>query len=89
MHGPYHVRASYANGATVYISEKYPNGLRFIGEDGWIWVTRGNNVPAGRRELPGPQALDASDRRMLADGHQGRRDCTCTPARTTITTWTG
>jgi hypothetical protein len=69
VHGPYHVRAGYANGATVYMSEKYPTGLRFIGDDGWIWVTRANNVP-GRPlgALPGPQALDASDRRILATG---------------------
>ncbi len=41
VHGPFHVRAHYANGADVYISEKYPTGVKFIGEDGWIWVTRG------------------------------------------------
>jgi predicted dehydrogenase len=60
VHGPYHVRAAYANGAAVYISEKYPNGLRFIGEDGWIWVSRGT--------MPAPQTLDASDRRILTTG---------------------
>ena len=59
VHGPYHIRAAYANGATMYISEKYPNGIKFIGEDGWIWVTRGNYVP---RRSP---ALDASDPRIL------------------------
>ncbi len=42
VHGPYHVKMTYANGVDVYISEKYPNGIRFIGERGWIWVTRGN-----------------------------------------------
>jgi predicted dehydrogenase len=68
VHGPYHVRAVYANGATIYMSEKYPNGLRFIGENGWIWVTRGRYNPkdadpaAGR---PRGNALDASDPRIL------------------------
>jgi len=60
VHGPYHVRQKYQNGATVYMSEKYPTGLRFIGEGGWIWVTRGN--PASR------EAIDASDRRILTEG---------------------
>ncbi|MEO8368490.1 MAG: Gfo/Idh/MocA family oxidoreductase [Candidatus Solibacter sp.] len=60
VHGPYHVRQKYENGATVYMSEKYPTGLRFIGESGWIWVTRGN--PASR------EAIDASDRRILTEG---------------------
>jgi predicted dehydrogenase len=69
VHGPYHVRAVYGNGAAVYMSEKYPNGLRFIGDDGWIWVSRANNVP-GRPlgSLPGKEALDASDRRIIATG---------------------
>jgi len=60
VHGPFHVRARYANGAAMYISEKYPNGVRFIGEDGWIWVTRGRYA-AGRSN-----ALDASDPRILS-----------------------
>ena len=39
----------------MYISEKYPNGLRFIGEDGWIWVTRGRYKPeAGSNGLAEP-----------------------------------
>jgi predicted dehydrogenase len=62
VHGPYHARARYANGATMYISEKYPNGIRFIGEDGWLWVTRGRYT--GGRSA----ALDASDARILALG---------------------
>lgn len=68
VHGPYHVRAKYSNGAVMYISEKYPNGLRFIGEDGWIWVTRGR-YRAGEPE-PGKRnaALDAHDTRILREG---------------------
>jgi predicted dehydrogenase len=63
VHGPYHVSARYANGAVMYIGEKYPNGVRFIGENGWIWVTRGRYVPGERSK-----ALDASDARILRDG---------------------
>ncbi|MGE5569029.1 MAG: Gfo/Idh/MocA family protein [Rhodospirillales bacterium] len=68
VHGPYHVRARYANGAVVYISEKYPNGIRFIGEEGWIWVTRGNYNPAEAAAGIRSQALDASDLRILTSG---------------------
>ena len=42
MHGDFEVNAKYANGVTMDISSKYPNGVRFIGEDGWIFVSRGN-----------------------------------------------
>ena len=70
VHGPFHVRAHYANGADVFISEKYPTGVKFIGEYGWIWVTRGAPVtpsdPAAFKS--GSPPLDASDRKMLAAG---------------------
>jgi hypothetical protein len=70
VHGPFHVRAHYANGAEVYLSEKYPTGVKFIGEDGWIWVTRGRPVTLSDPAVlkSGNLTLDASDRRMLAAG---------------------
>ncbi len=68
VHGPYHVRARYANGAEMYISEKYTNGIRFIGEDGWIWVTRGTYRPGDSAAGIRSQALDASDLRILTSG---------------------
>lgn len=63
VHGPYHVSMKYANGVTVYISEKYPNGLRFIGENGWIWVTRGRYQEGVRNKT-----LNASDPKILTSG---------------------
>lgn len=41
VHGPYHIEARYANGATMIIDNTFPNGVRFEGTDGWIFVTRG------------------------------------------------
>jgi myo-inositol 2-dehydrogenase/D-chiro-inositol 1-dehydrogenase len=63
VHGPYHVSMKYSNGVEVFISEKYPNGLRFIGENGWIWVTRGR-YHAGVRD----NTLNASDPKILTSG---------------------
>lgn len=40
VHGPFEVQARYANGVTMYISGDYPNGVRFEGDEGWIFVTR-------------------------------------------------
>ncbi|MDB5231902.1 MAG: oxidoreductase [Chitinophagaceae bacterium] len=42
VHGDFQVKAKYANGVEMYISGKDPNGIRFEGSDGWIFVSRGN-----------------------------------------------
>lgn len=42
VHGDYEVQAKYANGINMLMSSKNPNGIRFEGSDGWIFVTRGN-----------------------------------------------
>ena len=41
VHGPYHIEMKYANGVTMIIDNKFENGIRFEGADGWIFVTRG------------------------------------------------
>lgn len=66
VHGSFRVEAKYANGSLMIISDKLPNGVKFMGEDGWIWVTRGAYpVPANSRSKTRP--LDASDRRLIDD----------------------
>ena len=64
VHGPYHIEMSYANGVTMVIDHQFPNGIRFEGSDGWIFVTRGaervtssDPVPAGNAA----KALQASN----------------------------
>ena len=37
----YRIEMKYANGVTMVVSNELPNGLRFEGTDGWLWVTRG------------------------------------------------
>ncbi|NBC25364.1 MAG: Gfo/Idh/MocA family oxidoreductase [Bacteroidetes bacterium] len=44
VHGSFNVTAKYANGVTMRVSGDYPNGIRFEGEEGWIFVTRGSGV---------------------------------------------
>ena len=60
VHGPFHVHAKYANGVSMYIGDQYPNGLRFVGDDGWIWVTRGKYQKSVRNDV-----LNASDAKIL------------------------
>jgi hypothetical protein len=42
VHGKYAVELKYANGVLVTICDEFPNGVRFEGTEGWIFVTRGN-----------------------------------------------
>lgn len=42
VHGPFHVTAKFANGVTLLISDKFPIGVRFEGDEGWLFVQRGN-----------------------------------------------
>jgi myo-inositol 2-dehydrogenase / D-chiro-inositol 1-dehydrogenase len=69
VHGSFQVRADYPNGVAMYISDAYPNGIKFLGENGWLWVTRGNwrveDAAEGRKRS---EILDASDLRILREG---------------------
>ena len=67
--GDFRAEAKYANGATLLLSNKNPVGVRFEGEDGWIWVTRksGASVTASDPSVTTKSVkhLDASDPRLL------------------------
>jgi len=66
VHGPYHIEAKYANGATMIIDNHFPNGVRFEGPDGWIFVSRGAaKVTASDPATAFGKALDASDPKIL------------------------
>ena len=67
VHGDFMVKHEYENGITVYTSGGFPNGIRYEGTEGWIFVTRGayratasDPIPEGRTK-----ALDASDPKIL------------------------
>lgn len=68
VHGPYHIEMGYANGATVIIDHELPNGIRFEGSDGWIFVTRGAERVTSSDPVPqggAAKALRASDESIL------------------------
>jgi predicted dehydrogenase len=46
VHGKFLTHAVYANGVTMDISGDFPNGIKFYGSDGWIFVTRDREVTA-------------------------------------------
>ena len=41
VHGDYMLKAEYENGITMYISSGSPTGIKYEGEEGWIFVSHG------------------------------------------------
>ncbi len=68
VHGDFMVKAEYANGVTMYTSGGFPNGIRYEGTEGWIFVSRGNYVASASDPVAiakSSKALDASDPKIL------------------------
>ena len=68
VHGDFMAKAEYDNGITMYTSGGYPNGIRYEGTEGWIWVSRGNYVASSSDPVAqgnSAKALDASDPKIL------------------------
>ena len=68
VHGDFSVTALYPGGISMLISGKFPNGIRFEGSEGWIFVTRGSysvtaSDPASGNAGQGP--LSASNPSIL------------------------
>lgn len=68
VHGDFMVKAMYENGVEMLISGGYPNGIRYEGSDGWIFVSRGNyqataSDPVAKENSS--KALDAMDPSIL------------------------
>ena len=69
VHGDFMSKAEYANGVTMLTSGGYPNGVRYEGTEGWIFVTRGNYRATESDPIPQGQAnppLTASDPKIMA-----------------------
>jgi len=68
VHGDYEVQAKYANGVNMLMSSKNPNGIKFEGTDGWIFVTRGQGGVTASDPSSGGKpntAFTASDPKIL------------------------
>jgi len=68
VHGDFMVKAEYENGLTLYTSGGFPNGIRYEGSEGWIFVTRGDYVPNAvdpEQKKKNRQALDAGNPAVL------------------------
>jgi predicted dehydrogenase len=68
VHGIFTTEALYENGVHMIVSNELPNGIKFEGTEGWIFVTRGayratdSDPVADENEV---KPLDASDPKIL------------------------
>lgn len=56
VHGKLETHARYASGVTMRVTDSLPVGIKFIGDKGWIFVTRSG---------PNVKVLEASDPKIL------------------------
>lgn len=66
VHGIFRTEALYANGTKMIVSNEIPNGVKFEGTEGWIFVTRGSGVTSSDPVKAAADApLKASDPKIL------------------------
>ena len=68
VHGPFKTEALYANGVHMIVSGDFPNGIKFIGTTGWIFVSRGDEKVTASdpvAKLKDSTALAASDPKLI------------------------
>jgi predicted dehydrogenase len=68
VHGIFKTHALYENGVHMIVSNEFPNGVKFEGTNGWIFVSRGDyQVTSSDGNAGATQAkkIDASDPKML------------------------
>ncbi|GAB3337569.1 Gfo/Idh/MocA family oxidoreductase [Larkinella ripae] len=68
VHGIFRTEAVYENGVHMVVSNELPNGIKFEGTDGWIFVSRGDAAvtasdPVAKQRAA--KALDASDPKII------------------------
>ena len=68
VHGAYEIELTYPGNVHMRVSDKLPNGIKFIGDEGWIFVSRDAQSATASDPTSKPTALkplDASDPRLL------------------------
>jgi predicted dehydrogenase len=68
VHGPFKTHALYADGVHMIVSGEFPNGIKFEGTEGWIFVSRGSDTVTSSdpvAKLKDAKALSASDPKIL------------------------
>ena len=67
VHGLFQTEGIYANGVKMIISNEIPNGVKFEGTEGWIFVTRGDYRASSSDPIPANKVspLTASNNKII------------------------
>jgi len=68
VHGKFRTEALYESGVKMIVSNDFPNGIKFEGTEGWVFVSRGDQTVTGSdpvSKLKDNKALDASDPKII------------------------
>ncbi|CAN5849562.1 Gfo/Idh/MocA family oxidoreductase [soil metagenome] len=68
VHGAYDVTLTYPGNVILNVSDKHPNGIKFIGDEGWIFVSRDAQAATASDPTSAPtglKPLDASNPKLL------------------------
>lgn len=68
VHGKFKTEGLYEGGVRMIISDGFPNGIKFEGTEGWIFVSRGNETVTNSdpvAKLKDSSALAASDPKII------------------------
>jgi myo-inositol 2-dehydrogenase / D-chiro-inositol 1-dehydrogenase len=68
VHGAYDIQLTYPGNVIMNVSDKFPNGIKFIGDEGWIFVSRDAQAATASDPASKPtplKPLDASDPKLL------------------------
>lgn len=67
VHGAYRIELQYPKNIKMTVTDKFPNGIKFIGDEGWIFCSRDGQATASDPTSPANslKPLDASDSKLL------------------------
>ena len=77
VHGTFRTEGLYANGVRMIVSGEFPNGIRFEGTKGWIFVSRGNETVTASDPVAKLKDAAGARRERPEDhqvGHRARRN---------------
>ncbi len=75
----YTVRSQFAEGVEIVISNSNKMGVKYIGEDGWVHVSRGQHDASDRRWLP--LKFETGSKKAYLSNHHARNFLECVKSR--------